>query len=89
MLGQMYNYRHSWVSEDNVQMTLRRVALKSFRGIVAVVLATCVSSGQTKKTPVDPGVRGGPAGAGAPLAGLRTKLRSSRMACRGSLRSKL
>jgi CxxC motif-containing protein (DUF1111 family) len=70
MLGQMYNYRHSWVSEDNVQMTLRRVALKSFRGIVAVVLATCVSSGQTKKTPVDPGVRGGPAGAGAPLAGL-------------------
>jgi CxxC motif-containing protein (DUF1111 family) len=70
MLGRMYNYRHSWVSEDNVPMTLRRIALKSFGGIVAVALATCVPAlGQTKG-PVDPGVRGGSAGAGAPLKGL-------------------
>ena len=52
-------------------MTLRRVALKSFGGIVAVALAACVhASGQTKVGPVDPGVRGGPAGAGTPLKGL-------------------
>ena len=50
---------------------LRRIALKSFGGIVAVALATCVcASGQAKNGPVDPGVRGGPAGAGAPLSGL-------------------
>jgi CxxC motif-containing protein (DUF1111 family) len=52
-------------------MTLRRVALKSFGGIVAVVFAACVyTSGQAKPGPVDPGVRGGPAGAGTPLKGL-------------------
>jgi len=60
-------------------MMLRRVALKSFGGIVAVALAACVytsgqtkagTSGQTNAGPVDPGVRGGPAGAGAPLNGL-------------------
>src|SRR5260370_29341269 len=67
----MYNYRYSWVSEDNVLMLLRRVALKSFGGIVAVALAACMyASGQTKTGPVDPGVRGGPAGAGTPLKGL-------------------
>src|SRR6202044_3692098 len=38
---------------------------------VAVALAACVSaSGQTKAGPVDPGPRGGPASAGAPLNGL-------------------
>jgi len=52
-------------------MLLRRVALKSFAGIVAAALAACVyASGQSKTGPVDPGVRGGPAGAGAPLNGL-------------------
>jgi hypothetical protein len=41
-------------------MLLRRVAL-----------AACVyAAGQTKAGPVDPGVRGGPVGAGAPLNGL-------------------
>ena len=52
-------------------MMLRRTALKSFGGIVVVALAACVyTSGQTKAGPVDPGVRGGPAGAGTPLKGL-------------------
>jgi CxxC motif-containing protein (DUF1111 family) len=52
-------------------MLLRRVPLKSFGGIVAVALSACVyTSGQTKAVPVDPGVRGGPTGAGAPLKGL-------------------
>jgi CxxC motif-containing protein (DUF1111 family) len=50
---------------------LQRIGLKSFGGIVAVAMAACVSAlGQTTAAPVDPGVRGGPAGAGAPLAGL-------------------
>jgi len=50
---------------------VRRIALKSFCGIVAVALATCGSNlAQTRKGPVDPGVRGGPAGAGGPLSGL-------------------
>jgi CxxC motif-containing protein (DUF1111 family) len=48
-----------------------RIALKSLCGIVAAVLATCGSSlAQTTKGPLDPGVRSGPAGAGAPLNGL-------------------
>ncbi len=50
---------------------VRRIALKSFAGIVAVAVATCgCNMAQTKPDPVDPGVRGGPAGAGAPLHGL-------------------
>jgi CxxC motif-containing protein (DUF1111 family) len=50
---------------------LRRVARTSFSAIVAAALATGVYTfGQTKSSPVDPGVRGGPAGAGAPLNGL-------------------
>ena len=54
-----------------VFMMHRRIALKSFGGIVAVALTTCLYTwGQTKAAPVDPGVRGGPAGAGAPLKGL-------------------
>jgi CxxC motif-containing protein (DUF1111 family) len=49
----------------------RRIALKSFFAIVAVMLATCgFNLAQTPKGPVDPGVRGGPAGAGGPLSGL-------------------
>jgi len=52
-------------------MMLRRIALKSFGGIVALALTTCVYTlGQTRAAPVDPGVRGGPAGAGTPLKGL-------------------
>ena len=52
-------------------MMLRGIPLKSFRGIVAVALATCVCTmGQRRSGPVDPGVRGGPAGAGTPLKGL-------------------
>ena len=54
-------------------MTARqRVALKAFDAFVAAVLATsCLrTSAQTVKMPMDPGVRGGAAGAGAPLPGL-------------------
>lgn len=52
-------------------MLLRRVVLKRFGGIVAVALAACVYvSSQTGTGPLDPGVRGGPAGAGTPLKGL-------------------
>jgi CxxC motif-containing protein (DUF1111 family) len=51
-------------------MRLERTALKSFAGIAAVSLATCVYSLAGAKNPVDPGVRGGPAGAGTPLKGL-------------------
>ena len=52
-------------------MILGRIAHKSFGGIVAMALTACVGTfGQTKSAPVDPGVRGGPAGAGAPLNGL-------------------
>ncbi len=52
-------------------MMLRGIALKSFSRIVAVTLATCVYTlGQSGSALVDPGVRGGPAGAGTPLKGL-------------------
>ena len=52
-------------------MMLRRVALKSFAGIVAVALAACAyASAQTKAGPIDPGVRAGPADGGTPLKGL-------------------
>jgi CxxC motif-containing protein (DUF1111 family) len=52
--------------------TRQKVALKAFGAFVAAVLATsCVrTSAQTAKAPVDPGVRGGAAGAGTPLKGL-------------------
>ena len=52
-------------------MILGSIARKSFGGIVAVVLTTGVCAfGQTRSAPVDPGVRGGPAGAGTSLKGL-------------------
>ncbi len=52
-------------------MMLGSIARKSFGGIVAVALTTGVYAfGQTSSAPVDPGVRGGPAGAGTPLKGL-------------------
>jgi CxxC motif-containing protein (DUF1111 family) len=50
---------------------LGRIAQTSFGGTLAIALIAggCASS-QTKSTPVDPGVRGGAAGAGGPLNGL-------------------
>jgi CxxC motif-containing protein (DUF1111 family) len=52
-------------------MTLRGTAFKSLGGILVLALATGVYTfGQTRSAPVDPGVRGGPAGAGTPLKGL-------------------
>jgi hypothetical protein len=53
-------------------MTRKKVAIKAFGALVAVVVATsCVrTSGQTLKMPFDPGVHGGAAGAGTPLKGL-------------------
>ncbi len=52
-------------------MMLRGIARKSFGGMVAVSLTTGVYTfGQTRSVPVDPGVRGAPAGAGSPLKGL-------------------
>jgi CxxC motif-containing protein (DUF1111 family) len=49
-----------------------KVAFKVFGTFVAAVLAASYvrTSAQTVKEPVDPGVRGGAAGAGAPLQGL-------------------
>ena len=50
---------------------LGRIVPKRFGGILAAALITCTCAlSQTKSTPVDPGVRGGPAGAGGPLNGL-------------------
>jgi CxxC motif-containing protein (DUF1111 family) len=44
---------------------------KRFVGTMAVALLTCAcTSSQGKSNPVDPGVRGGPPGAGGPLPGL-------------------
>jgi len=52
-------------------MMIRGMALKNFGGIVAVLLTASICTlGQTKTAPKDPGVRGGSAGAGAPLKGL-------------------
>ena len=47
--------------------TRQKVAFKAFGAFAAAVLATsCVrTSAQTVKMPVDPGVRGGAAGAGS------------------------
>ena len=52
-------------------VALRGIARMSFGAIVAVASAIGVYTfGQTRSAPVDPGVRGGPAGAGTPLKGL-------------------
>jgi CxxC motif-containing protein (DUF1111 family) len=52
--------------------TRQKIAFKAFSAFAAAVLAaSCVhTSAQTVKMPVDPGVRGGAAGAGAPLKAL-------------------
>jgi CxxC motif-containing protein (DUF1111 family) len=53
-------------------MTIRlKAAFKDFGGIVAAALALCAcTASQPTPAPVDPGVRGGAAGAGTPLPGL-------------------
>src|SRR5260370_41816324 len=52
--------------------TRQKVVLRACGNFIATVLATsCVRmSAQLVKAPVDPGVRGGAAGAGSPLQGL-------------------
>jgi hypothetical protein len=52
-------------------MTPGRITPKSLCGTLIVAMITCgYSLGQTRSAPVDPGVRGGAAGAGGPLPGL-------------------
>jgi CxxC motif-containing protein (DUF1111 family) len=52
-------------------MTLRGIARVGFGAIVTLAMAMGVDTfGQTRSAPADPGVRGGPAGAGNPLKGL-------------------
>jgi hypothetical protein len=53
-------------------MTIRlKAAFKNFGGIVAATLALCAcTASHPTPAPVDPGVRGGAAGAGTPLPGL-------------------
>jgi CxxC motif-containing protein (DUF1111 family) len=52
-------------------MALRGILFKSLGGILVLALTTGVCAfGQRRSAPVDPGVRGGPAGAGTPLKGL-------------------
>lgn len=54
-----------------MRILFRAFNFKRFGGVVAAVLATCYCTlGQTAVGPVDPGVRAGPAGGGAPLNGL-------------------
>ena len=54
-----------------MRIPLRVLDFKRLGGVVAVVLAMCICTlAQTGKRPVDPGVRGGAAGAGGPLPGL-------------------
>ena len=54
-------------------ITLRNAAPKTFCYLPLLILLTAISAfPQTKRGPVDPGVRGGPAGGGAPLPGLTT-----------------
>src|SRR5580692_7138271 len=52
-------------------MILGRIRSKSLCGILTMALITCgYTLGQTGSAPLDPGVRGGAAGAGGPLQGL-------------------
>jgi hypothetical protein len=52
-------------------MTLERVVSASLVGILILgLMASMENSAQTNSAPVDPGVRGGPPGAGGPLPGL-------------------
>jgi len=51
-------------------MILGKILRKSLGGILTVGLTTSVYTLGQKSAPVDPGVRGGPSGAGTPLKGL-------------------
>ena len=52
-------------------MTTLGRSVPKWVGVLAVALLVCTHAwGQNKSGPVDPGVRGGPAGAGGPLKGL-------------------
>jgi hypothetical protein len=52
-------------------MRVGRIRPKSLCGILTLVSITCCYTlGQSRSVPVDPGVRGGAAGAGGPLPGL-------------------
>jgi len=52
-------------------IALRGIVFKGFGGIVVLALTAGVYTlGQSRPGPIDPGVRGGPAGAGGPLKGL-------------------
>jgi CxxC motif-containing protein (DUF1111 family) len=52
-------------------MTLWGTVFRSLGGILVLALiASIYTFGQTRPAPIDPGVRGGPAGAGTPLKGL-------------------
>jgi CxxC motif-containing protein (DUF1111 family) len=52
-------------------MTLREIVFKSLGSTFVLAFATSVCAfGQSRPAPIDPGVRGGPAGGGAPLKGL-------------------
>jgi hypothetical protein len=54
-----------------IMTTRKRVAFNAFGAFVVVVLTSCAPTpDQTIKALKDPGVRGGPAGAGSPLQGL-------------------
>jgi CxxC motif-containing protein (DUF1111 family) len=54
-------------------LILGRIGHKSLSPMLTVALITCgYAFGQTRSAPVDPGVRGGAAGAGGPLQGLTT-----------------
>jgi CxxC motif-containing protein (DUF1111 family) len=48
----------------------QKIALKAFGVFVAAVLATSCLRSSAQKAPIDPGVRGGAAGAGTALPGL-------------------
>src|SRR5258708_2771760 len=67
-----YPVQLSLKSRGKVMTTRQKIAFKAFGAFAAAVLATSLvhTSAQTVKMPVDPGVRGGSAGAGGPLKGL-------------------
>ena len=69
-LGQVYNASIP-SSRRLTVMTQWGTVFKSLGSTLVLALATSVCTfGQSRSAPVDPGVRGGPAGGGAPLQGL-------------------
>lgn len=53
-----------------MRILLRALSFKRLGGAVAAILTACLCTMGQTRGPVDPGVRGGAAGAGAPLKGL-------------------